>query len=475
MITRQIHLHFILSALTICISLHAHAQWGSAAADSVINNDIDGYYNDPGKRNNQKFKSITRVIYSSKDTNFHKKTLVSKTKAVFDNTGKQVYTLVTDNKQRCVDSTLSMYDSRNNKTRQTDYIFDSLGKRSLYSDEVYTYNDQGRVLKDSMTESIEDVKFEGNDNLEMKKTGRFEITYSYNRYDKAGNLIWQLQVENEDTTITLSTYDDKNRAVENKTYNSGEWGIERMVYDKDGNITEHVEIESPGDTTITRSVYDARHRTVEERKFNNGTLGSFESNVYNSDSSRVNTKEEYEEDGNSCPNNNKAVTTYDTHYNQVSKITNSLKGGIPFTVKVLDKIQYENGRMVCDTETTEEDGNMYMSRSTMITNYKFNASGDLVYTEERGGGQYATNSKTIKAYNSHRLTTKIEEYNSCSDKPYSTNIVIFYPDDETIKEEIETDAEKKIINRYGKDSRKLEIIRIKSNGNNEKIEWEYQE
>jgi len=425
---------------------------------------------------NVKFKSITELHYYAKDSSMKNKELAEKHVHTFNALGEQTMSQTLYMKTGAKDSSVYKYDDKKNVIREIAYTYDSAKKpRYIESDHICAYDSKGNKIKDSSLVISSEWSAE---DAEMLADRKYTKEYTYSKYDTAHNEIWELKVDASDTTIETYTYDSKGRVVKETNYNYGQLSSTIHTYDNAGNEIETKDIggRADTDTVDTKFVFDAQKRQISMKKYEGGKLTKSESDVYNTDSSYVKTEEEFgDEAAGTCPDNDKTVTTFDTYGNQVSKITTSMKEGTPFTTKVIDKLQYINRRIVSDTQTTAEEGNMYWSKSMMITIYKYDAAGNPIYSEEKGGGQYSKNTKQVSVYNSHRRCTRNEQYNSCSDKPESIVVTEYYPNEDDIKMTIETNTEWKKIDTYGKDSRRLESTKKRFNRESEMTVWQYEE
>ncbi|HTA81990.1 MAG TPA: hypothetical protein VK783_03600, partial [Bacteroidia bacterium] len=195
-------------ALLLCMQTVAQANdniISDAKKDSLANVfripfclDCNEFLIDPSAHPDVKFKSVTELHYVAKDSSLKNKELTVKHihtfNALGEQTMKQTFYLTSGAK----DSMVFQYNDKKNVVREIVYSSDSAKKpMHIETDHIYVYDAMDNKIKDSSV-----IKsFEGFIEPGEQTAKSFNKEYTYSKYDTAHNEIWELKVDNGDTTI----------------------------------------------------------------------------------------------------------------------------------------------------------------------------------------------------------------------------------------------------------------------------------
>ncbi len=180
--------------------------------------------------------------------------------------------------------------------------------------------------------------------------------------------------------------------------------------------------------------------------------------VWNADSSHSTTEETFGDNtGPACPEDKKIISLYNPHHDRYSQITTQEENGKLLTTTNIDKLHYtKTGEMLSDSEMVTGKSQWHWDRTLTIWTYKYDTKDNKIETAKTGGESINSNYRNTWAYNEKNKVTDHEEFGSCMDKPFKTYVTKYYPDGETVNENIETQGQAIKSNTFGKDSRYLQ-------------------
>jgi hypothetical protein len=479
------HIRLLFRTLLVCCfaftAMQVHAQrffdelYSSETKyhKTGIVNDCLEYYNAPDK-SRAKFKKVTVSDYTSVDSTFQDKYLTTKQVVTFNKMGQVMLDVTYNAYDRKNDTTYSydslvlkdstriMYDAAYNEVRKIQYLKDDSGAVYKINDEIWTYNKDTNLVKDS-TYAIATNYRRHITPEQLKNAG---VTTDYYKYDKAGNEIAKLEIEETDTVAETWEYDARNDEVYYGR-REGEYDFSKKytVRDKDGYELSETTIE-PYDTSVFSWTYDDRHRTTSFRRIHHGMTLETKSWSFKTDGGYVLTIDETPMgDGLSCPNDSRTVTTCDKYDNELSEVVTKEKSGKNFVHTIIHKYVFSGLHIILDSVITTDQGYLYYLAQTLIRTKKYDAHGNIIEETSTGGGEYNYNGSERWKYNEQNNVLEDKSYNSCNtDKPEKSIINIYYPDGKTVAETIEDNAvntyQGKKVSHYDKDSRKMEERKI---------------
>ncbi|HSY76162.1 MAG TPA: hypothetical protein VK890_04855, partial [Bacteroidia bacterium] len=333
---------------------------------------------DTTSRYRVKYKSKTKFSYSSEDSLLDHKKI----------TGKEYYAY---NMHGQMDSTVT-YDTTGKATGKTIYKYDGLGNpieileydtNALTTDQKTTYDVSGKLLKSTYTS------------------------------------------EKSHWSDTSSVY-----VPRFETYTT------HYIYDGDDLMEVRVDSENVNYSRIT-ATYDKKHRITTEYHYLRGKIQTSELTSYDGKDNYTITTEKYtNESGNSCaPDHHKSVEKYDKDDNPLTFYSFNIYDADTTVVNTKYVYKYNGKLLMTEIKNTKTKSSNYASESTTTMTYKYDERGNKTETSSRGGGGYGGTSTTQYTYNPKNNMLQMLEYGSCMDKPKYTYKYEYYPDDETLKQE----------------------------------------
>jgi len=428
-------------------------------------NDCTSLFYDTTGHSKIRFKAVVLKLYTATDSTFINKKLASKTTVTFDKKGKKELAIRIDSSARIVDSVRDIYDAKGNKIRETEYsVVNSMEWLQLVSDEVINWDSKGNLLLDSVVKR--------NDEMSETNMKEYKTILSKFTYDDSNNIKSSVYIDGDDTSTMKYWKDGMNTVIEQKTHvgKTLSSGYERI--NAAGNETESYRI-SGGDTILLKSTYNSLNRITEADQYLNGRLAHMISTDYQKDGGYIETEQEISnENGVSCPNNTKTVTTFNKDSLEISKVAVEENEGRPITTKTIHYYLFNNKQILTDSAVTTKFGYLYSATSIQLTSHKYDAKGRILETAKMGGGETADNSKETLRYNKAGNLLEEDTYGSCMDKAYMAEKFMYGADGKRVIEHSTEQGDTKTIIFFGEDTRYAEEVDV-TPVNNFELLYEY--
>ncbi len=363
---------------------YTHAGW-------IQNDCLNFYYG--YDTNDVKFKSVTVTEFIADDSTLVNKKMENKERTSFNKKGQKVLYVQTDT-IGVMDSDIYEYDARYYRTREINYKRDNLNHLTKVKDEIWTYDKHGFENKDSNW--VLGARYGGETPIAGKT--KPEIFYDYDKNDSAGNVLEDISISHDDTTVTYNRYNKYGR-IYSETRNGGEVTKEYEAYDTAGNEISRIE-QNSSDTMSYYYSFNEKGWLLSSSEANGKNITEVTAIRYEKNKGYTKTVDETPiGDGISCPNNSRSISVYDTADNLLNEVVTSEKSGKPFVTRTNHIYVRKNGYIVADTAINEEEGYLYSLSSTGIKTWKYDAHGNELETTDEGGGEYSRGGKTTtKSY-----------------------------------------------------------------------------
>jgi len=209
------------------------------------------------------------------------------------------------------------------------------------------------------------------------------------------------------------------------------------------------------DSAYSFKEYDKKERLVKIKRYRQDALNYIDSMHYEPDGKITETEEHiYPGSITTCAYNDVTVTVYDTGNRELSISETTQKNGKPFFTSTVHKFTFDRGHVVIDSSTTVGKGHLYALTSRKLITRKYDKDNSEIEYTERGGGQYADNTRWTWAYNAQGSETDESVFNSCvADRPEREWKHEFYPDGKKIKQVTNIDGYQTTIWYYPENSR----------------------
>jgi hypothetical protein len=458
------------------------------------------YYDSIGKNIN--FTTVTMYTYSSKDSTLKNKRIDKKSITRFNLLGKKVMEVTIDTDGYATDSAIYVYDPKGHKIRETRYGTEyGHGDFHMVLDSIRTYDNKGNIIEDSIWRR---------ENCIPVCSSHTEFKY---KYDSANNKTWEMKAEDGELIFHIYAYNNGKLQCEKKIITRNEKNEvepghftpgyyytgtiivtkdttqkEFYIYNEYGNVIMDSNIEI-NDTDILKRQYH-KGKLLTEEHYNNGELINSKTITFSKDSGHTETDYVYNYDkyqknrpfkdifvsapSESCSDERKTITVYDKNNNRLSCIAYHTMGDVSDTSMVTNKYTFSHGKIVCDSEFTDERAYLYFSRSIRIHTCKYNSTSRLVDEEETGGGMYNGHSKHEWTFNGHDKLVSEVLYGTCPYPPEKMTINLYYPDGVTVKLNSEQEGSYSTYLRYYDMNGRLNEFRAKyAKGSLEQVIYEY--